>query len=88
MNKLAVWIMLLLVLGGCREEKHFITDPVYRQTVERDFETKKQLLMQAPQNLFAVFETPLSTEEREALQFLYAYSPLIDLGTLRSVFTR
>ena len=80
MNRLAVWIMLLLVLGGCREEKHFITDPVYRQTVERDFETKEQLLMQAPQNLFAVFETPLSTEEREALQFLYAYSPLIDLS--------
>lgn len=80
MNRLVVWIVLLLVSEGCREEKHFITDPVYRKTVERDFEMKKQLLAQAPQNLFAVFETPLNMQEREALQFLYAYSPLIDLS--------
>lgn len=80
MNRLSVWMVLLLTLAGCREEKYFITDSGYRKTVERDFEVKKQLLAQAPENLFAVFETPLSREEREALQFLYAYSPLIDLS--------
>lgn len=80
MNRLSVWMVLLLTLAGCREEKHFITDSGYRKTVERDFEVKKQLLAQAPENLFAVFEISLSREEREALQFLYAYSPLIDLS--------
>lgn len=72
-------ILPLVVLGGCGREKHFITDKEYRNTVEQDFQAKQQLLANAPENLFAVFDQSLTLEEREALQFLYAYSPLIDL---------
>lgn len=77
-----LWAMLLwLLAGSCRPESHFITDVDYRRTVEKDFEAKKKLLAGAPENLFAVFKGSLTLEEREALQFLYAYSPLIDLTT-------
>lgn len=77
MKVVLVCLVALFLLGGCKT--HFITDTEYRRIVERDFENKKQLLENAPQNLFAVFDTPMTLEEREALQFLYAYSPLIDL---------
>ena len=75
-------LLILLVLGvlcAC-EEKHFMTDPDYRKMVERDFQKKKKVLEDNPGNLFAVFDSPTSVEEREALMFLYAYSPLIDIS--------
>lgn len=80
MKRFYLWVVFsALIVWGCCSEEHFITDAVYRRTVERDFEVKKQILANAPENLFAVFDTPLSMQEKEALQFLYAYSPLIDL---------
>lgn len=57
-----------------------MTDPDYRKMVERDFQKKKKVLEDNPGNLFAVFDSPMSVEEREALMFLYAYSPLIDIS--------
>lgn len=72
-----ICLLPLLLLCGC--EKHFITDAEYRRTVEQDFKNKQQLLSEAPVNLFAVFDTPMTQEEREALEFIYAYSPMIDI---------
>lgn len=79
MIRLITGLLTVVLWSGCVHETHFITDKEYRETVERDFENKKQLLENAPGDLFAVFERPMTTEEREALKFLYAYSPLIDL---------
>lgn len=72
-------LMAVLAMTACKKEKHFITDKTYRETVESDFQGKKQLLADAPGDLFAIFDSPLTTEEREAMQFLYAYAPLVDL---------
>lgn len=63
-----------------------MTDPGYRKMVEQDFQKKKKVLEGNPGNLFAVFDSPMSVEEREALMFLYAYSPLIDLSFLGGDF--
>ena len=78
--KQVLWILLAFVLLCACEEKHFMTDPGYRKMVEQDFQKKKEVLEGNPGNLFAVFDSPMSVEEREALMFLYAYSPLIDLS--------
>ena len=78
--KQVLWILLAFVLLCACEEKHFMTDPGYRKMVDQDFQKKKKVLEGNPGNLFAVFDSPMSVEEREALMFLYAYSPLIDLS--------
>lgn len=78
--KQVLWILLAFVLLCACEEKHFMTDPGYWKMVEQDFQKKKKVLEGNPGNLFAVFDSPMSVEEREALMFLYAYSPLIDLS--------
>lgn len=78
--KQVLWILLAFVLLCACEEKHFMTDPGYRKMVEQDFQKKKKVLEGNPGNLFAMFDSPMSVEEREALMFLYAYSPLIDLS--------
>ncbi len=69
----------VLVLAACRQETHFISDVAYREMVQQDFAEKQALLSEAPEDLFAVFGEQMSLEEREALQFLFAYAPFIDL---------
>lgn len=58
-------------------EKHFITDEAYRNQVHEDFLAKRELMNKG--NLFKVFDEQITTEEREALEFLYAYMPLGDI---------
>lgn len=69
----------ILALWSCSSnEKHFISDETYRNQVKLDFEAKKELMSRG--NLFTIFEKQLTTEEREALEFLYAYMPLNDIA--------
>lgn len=79
-QKLTLLLLVVILCESCREEKHFVSDVRCRQQIEADFETKKRVLEGSPGNLFAVFDQSLTREEREALQFLYAYSPLIDIS--------
>lgn len=68
--------VLLFLLTACGES-HFMTDASYRERVEQDFQQKKALTPNG--DLFAIFNTELTSYEREALEFLYAYMPLTDI---------
>lgn len=68
--------VLLFLFTACGE-RHFMTDDSYRQRVEQDFQQKQALMPEG--DLFAVFNTELTSYEREALEFLYAYMPLADI---------
>ena len=59
---------------------HFLTDPAYAKQVHKQFLSRKDLATNREQALFGVFNQQLTTEEREALEFLYAYMPLSDLA--------
>ena len=70
------WLLCLLAACG---ESHFMTDASYRSRVEQDFQQKKALMPQG--ELFTILDdASLSTYEREALEFLYAYMPLADIA--------
>ncbi len=76
-------IMVMLVsLFSCSENKdvHFITDEVYRNQVEADFDVRKKMAHGRETELFGVFDTGLTQEETEALKFLYAYMPYSDMA--------
>ena len=64
---------------GCGEQ-HFISDAGYRAMVEADFMRKKALFGDKAEELYAVFDTPMTLEEREALTFVFAYSTLSDIA--------
>lgn len=67
-----------LLSTGCDSEKHFINNPDYLSKVENDFAGKRAVIKSG--NLFDIFSKNLTTEEKEALQFLYAYMPLSDIA--------
>ena len=64
----------IICLTGCTT--HFISDSSYRQQVGQDLATRQTILQAASIDLDAM---QLKPDEKEALEFLYAYMPLGDM---------
>lgn len=73
-------VLMVIVLATSCNDNHFIGDNSYRQQVKKDFELRKNLAKERDTALFSVFNQNITTEEREALEFLYAYMPYSDLA--------
>ena len=88
MKEILLFLALILVFACTqpKNEKHFISDKNYLDTVLQDFEKIKKLASNRNAQLFDVFNENLSLEEIEALKFLYAYMPLNDLADYNGTF--
>lgn len=77
--RIGILAIVALLLTGCKgSDTHFITDADFRKQVQEDLRVKREALSEG--NLFEVLERDsLRTEEREALEFLYAYMTLPDI---------
>ena len=63
---------------------HFITDAHERAEIQTDFDARKVQI--DADDLYSVFNQTLTQEEREAMQFLYAYIPLGDIACYDGAF--
>lgn len=55
-------------------------DPVPGKKIESDFKNTKTIASARQQQLFGIFRENISSEEKAALKYLYAYMPLSDLA--------
>lgn len=85
MKKYFVLLFCIIAMWSCTDV-HFIQDQSYREKVEKRFKERKKFAENRSTQLFGVFNKELSTEEKEALQFLYAYMPLCDLADYNGDF--
>ena len=76
-KKFLLGIVTVLLLVSCGN--HFISDRDYRQQVHKDFQQRKEIAQGRSEALFDIFKQA-NREEKEALEFLYAYMPLSDLA--------
>ncbi len=76
------WALLfsLFNLSLFAQEKHFITDIKYRELVRSQFIKSKDLAKGRASILFKVLNGRLTLEQKEAVEFLYAFMPLSDLA--------
>ena len=79
MIKTNLFLLLFVLLAGtsCNRQQHFISDDTFRAEVENDFQAKLAALPGG--NLFSVFNQKMTSDEKEALTFLYAYMPIGDI---------
>ncbi|MFC2119400.1 transglutaminase family protein, partial [Bacteroidota bacterium] len=77
--------MLILLITSCNNN-HFIKDSKYRAKVEKQFLKQKELAKNRSEELFEVFDTKLTIQEKEALRFLFAFMPLSDLADYKGEF--
>ena len=73
-------LFLLFSFSFAFAQNHFITDASYRAKVEKKFEQREKASVNRRTQLFGVMNKNLSTEEKEAMKFLFAYAPLCDLA--------
>jgi transglutaminase-like putative cysteine protease len=76
---------VIIIFSGCADN-HLIVDNNYRSKVHDSFLERRQLAQNRNRELFSVFETGLSQNRKEALEFLYAYMPLCDLADYNGDF--
>lgn len=79
MKKALFLSLAAIILFASCQKNHFITDRHYRSQVHADFQARQQLAQGRSTQLFGVMDT-ITTPEREALEFLYAYMPYSDLA--------
>ena len=72
-----IFSSFILIIMSC-SQSHFLTDKNYREEVLNDYEYKKAFMPDG--NFFEYIENDsLTTREREALKFFYAYMPIGDI---------
>lgn len=70
--------MATLTLFSSFDNSHFLKDATYRSQVMEDLQAKEKALSSG--GLFSILkDKTLTTREKEALQFLYAYLPTCDI---------
>lgn len=80
MKKIAIILCFLCAVCGLKAQ-HFITNPEVREQVKQDYLKRMDMLNARLEPLMRIFENEdITTEESEALQFLFAYMPLSDLA--------
>lgn len=82
----SIFVFLSKSIASQNNVKHFISDKDYRVQVTKDFESLKSLTRHRADVLYNVFSDNISLEEKEALQFLYAYMPISDLADYDGAF--
>ena len=74
-------ICIICLLSCAKTEKSFFSDKNYAERVKADFDKRKSMISEKrAKALFSVFDNGITLEEKEALEFLYAYMPLCDLA--------
>ena len=73
-------LALPLVLMASSPEPRLINDAALRARVKERLAQQRALAKKREKTLFGVLHGPLTPQEREALEFLFAYMPLSDLA--------
>ncbi len=76
----------ILALSTCCSTKHLITNKEYREVVENSYKARRALCAESNVSIFSVFNEKLTTEQEEAMKFLYAFMPLSDLADYTGKF--
>ena len=86
MRKIAATLLFVSLFSGLFAQ-HFITDADLRKEVQQDYLRRLDMLNDRTEPLLRIFDDEeITTEESEALMFLYAYMPLSDLADYNGEF--
>ena len=77
---LLIFGSVLLLIAACKKEDPLIMSANTKADISRMLEVQKNLTHQSQVPIWDIFGQPMSINEKQALEFLYAYMPLSDLA--------
>jgi hypothetical protein len=85
-NKFIALILSLLLLASCEKRQSLIQNPERLTDIQRMLTVQKELTSKSQIPIWDIFNQSLSTDEKQAMEFIYAYMPLSDLADYPSEF--
>jgi len=85
-TKLFIFIFITLALCSCSKKQMLIQDTERLADIRHMLSVQKELTSKSQVPIWDIFNRPLSPEEKQAMEFIYAYMPLSDLADYQSDF--
>lgn len=85
-NKILSVLLILVLVASCAKEKALIQNKERLSDIQRMLAVQKELTAKSQSPVWDIFRQPLSSEEKQALEFIYAYAPLSDLADYQPEF--
>lgn len=85
-HKILSAVLVFLLFVSCSKEKALIQNKERLADIQRMLSVQKELTSKSQVPIWDIFNQPLSPEEKQALEFIYAYAPLSDLADYQPEF--
>ncbi|MDP3181046.1 MAG: transglutaminase-like domain-containing protein, partial [Bacteroidota bacterium] len=85
-NKFIIVILITFLFASCAKKKSLIQNPERLEDIQRMLSIQKELTSKSQIPIWDILNQQLSPEEKQALEFVYAYMPLSDLADYQSEF--
>ena len=85
-NKFITLILVAVLAFSCSKKQVLIRNPNRLSDIQRMLSVQKELTSKSLLHTWEIFNRPLSPDEKQALEFIYAYMPLSDLADYPSDF--
>jgi len=85
-SKFLAVILISVLLASCAKRQELIQNPDRLADIQRMLSVQKELTSKSQVPIWTIFDQKLSSEEKQALEFVYAYMPLSDLADYQPEF--
>ena len=85
-NKILAVILIIILFGSCAKEKELIQNKERLADIQRMINVQKELTSKSLLPVWDIFNQSLSVDEKQSMEFLYAYMPLSDLSDYKPEF--
>jgi len=85
-SKFYTFTLILLLFVSCTKQPALIQNPERLADIQRMLTEQKELTSKSLIPIWDIFNQPLSPEEKQAMEYLYAYMPLSDLADYQPDF--
>lgn len=85
-TKIFTAVLILLLFESCARKQALIQNPERLADIQRMLTVQKELTSKSRLSIWNIFNQQLSTDEKQAMEFLFAYMPLSDLADYKPDF--
>ncbi len=79
-NKILSVILIAFLFVACTRQQTLIENPERLSDIQRMLSVQKELTAKSLKPIWNIFDQSLSPDEKQAMEFMYAYMPLSDLA--------
>ncbi|HZL10723.1 MAG TPA: transglutaminase-like domain-containing protein [Prolixibacteraceae bacterium] len=86
LNKFVLIFLISILVASCSKRQNLIQNPERLADIQRMLTVQKDLTSRSLVPVWDIFNQSLSPDEKQAMEFLYAYMPLSDLADYQAGF--